>query len=235
MINKVNINGLLIIAIGISLSLIWESKDLAYQLNVYNFGEKHWYLSWKRDLFLNCGAGLIISVALIFLYDQVLRRQEQKGREQRCSMGAKSLLRDFEIYLLVYYGSLLGDAIPFTPDFNHEEMVLGFSSEEFLNKIKSIDLTSTSVDKNNSWLKFIVNGYTKLKENVDKVLITHEQYFDLQTIELLKIFSQSFFVFQINLMENQSSFSFDNEFIDEFEDHINECISIIARLKKIVK
>ncbi|MEG6586318.1 hypothetical protein [Dendrosporobacter sp. 1207_IL3150] len=169
-------NILLILTLCVGLYLIYWSADIAAQLLIYDFG-KYSMIPWWKDLLFNLGTGLVSSVILIFLYDQVIRFKAERERKVRESIAAKRVISAYEIFLFLAFYVL----DPRAEGKNFAAFKIDYSNncfnDDYYNAISQIDLTTKSVvDKDKSKLEEILEQIKQLSDSLSRTLGIYEPY-----------------------------------------------------------
>lgn len=230
------INYILVILALIGIWSTYISYDLSFQIGKYDNFNVHPY-TWLKDLFFSIGSSLITSVLLVALYDQILRIKEVRDRNKRALLAASRLYSQF-----AFYGFM---TLYFLIDRREEHITTGFKhlnysnalGKEYLDMVQGMDLNSlSSYDSSVVWAKYIQRNFISLKNQVDKVLMTSEPYFDIKTLKQINGFFSSKFISMITIIVMQQRDGccyIEGDRFNEFQLHIEEFLNILLILDKV--
>ena len=161
--------------------------------------------SWWRDCLLNIGAGLITSVAFVWLYDAALKRKEMK----RLAAQKKALAHNLRFPLVEHFALLIDlylASLPTSSEDALEKKPSSFAevfSKDYFQTIRHIDLRTPIA--NHSFLEYwpekIESCCKALSEAINSAVLIGASCLDPEEIEPFLAIQGSFFMRSVHVLQ----------------------------------
>lgn len=189
--------------------------------------------TWLKDVLQSLGTGLITSVILIYGYDFILMRQDEKDKATRLNIVIDKIYKPYILHIAAL--SVVKKEV-FTKS---AKIDMEFFNEEYFEKAKLLDLNSQYI--NSSWLTHMSNSYAKLNHAIDSFLNFYKDYLSIDIIEKFRETQKSKFGNSLDALKillridgmQSNPYYFGDYHLELFKEHIFQCISVINELNKI--
>ena len=178
------IYAILSVSFIIGCAMCYQSYDFAIQLQQYDFGSNAAMVTWNKDALLSFGSGLIVTVLLILLYNEVQNMKLKKELKRKRSIAAKRLISKYIMELFFSFYPLnnkdycLIDLENFPP-----KKLEDIFNEIYFNELKKIDLYSKStVDIHKPVILVLYDNGVKLNKDVENTMMLYEAYFNAENL-----------------------------------------------------
>jgi len=220
------------------------SADIAIQISQYDFGSNTARISWYKDALLSGGIGIIVTVLLIFSYNEVQNMNIKSDNIKRGCMPIKELRSLYKMFLYNLYHTFMSingknkiklfDFISIKSEKIYDELF----NELFYKEITRTNLKATSTIDNKSIFQALSFYIKELNEDVKDKMKIVDAYIPSKLVnEINELPSKSLFV-SVLVHEVRSeacpSLYLTKDEINGFEDTIKEICTIIKKLEKLL-